>query len=106
MFQDASKIKDISAAELIANWNINEGNINEIKKLFDNYNLEISSVIVDIFTQARWSNGGFATKDSKVQIGAIDEVKKYMDISAELGYEIINPWFSHNGYVIVFKQIL
>ncbi len=104
MFSDAASVKEIKGVELIANWNINDSNINEVKSLCETHHLDVASIIVDIFTQAKWANGSFAAKNSAVRGEAIEEVKKYMDIAAELGCELLNLWFAHDGYDYCFQS--
>jgi sugar phosphate isomerase/epimerase len=103
MFLQASKIKDISGVEVVATWNINEGNIDQIKKLSAEYGLQISCVIVDTFSQAKWGKGGFSSQDAKIRKEAIDHVKKYMDISKDVGCNIVDVWFGQDGYDYCFQ---
>lgn len=104
MFADAARVKDLTGLELVGTWNINEKNIDLVNKLRKKYNFEIVSVIVDIFTQARWGKGTFTSKDPKIRRQTIDEVKKYMDIAAELGCDLVDVWFGQDGYDYSFQS--
>ncbi len=103
MFADAATVKDLEGVELVANWHINENNVNQIKELSKKHNLAITMVIVDIFTQAKWSMGTFAAKNPAIRNQAIEEVKKYLDITAQLGCDLINLWFGHDGFDYSFQ---
>jgi len=76
MFADAAKVKDLKGVELVANWHINENNIDQVKDLSKKHNLAITMAVVNIFTQAKWSMGSFAAKNPAIRNQAIEEVKK------------------------------
>lgn len=104
MFKDASTIKDIKGIELVATWNINENNINQIKKLKDNYGFEISTIVVDLFTQTRWGKGTLSLNDKKIRQESINEIKKYMDIAPELNCSLLDIWLGQDGYDYSFQS--
>ncbi len=104
MFEDASKVKDLEGIELVANWHINEKNIDQVRELAKKYGFTITMIVVDIFTQAKWSGGSFTAGDPEIRKDAIRDVKKYMDIAAELGCDIIDLWFAHDGYDYSFQS--
>ncbi len=103
MFADAAKVKDLKGVELVANWHINESNIDEVKKLSKKHDLAITMVVIDIFTQAKWSMGSFAAKDPAIRKQAIEDVKKYLDITAQLDCDLIDLWFAHDGFDYSFQ---
>ncbi len=103
MFEHASKVKDLSGLELVGTWHLNEKNKDEIKELKEKYNFEIPIVVVDTFAQKRWGSGSFSSTDKEIRKLAIDEVKKYMDISVELGCNMIDVWPGQDGYDYSFQ---
>lgn len=103
MFLEASKIKDIKGVEIVATWNVNENNVSQIKKLKETYGLEISCVIVDTFSQAKWGKGGFTSEDPKTRKEAIEHVKKYMDIAKDVDCNLVDIWFGQDGYDYCFQ---
>ena len=104
MFNDANKVEDLSGVELVGTWHINEENIDLVKKFKERYNLEIPCIIVDIFAQAKWGKGSFTSNNPKTRREAIDEVKKYMDISASLNCDLVDVWFGQDGYDYSFQS--
>ena len=103
MFADAAKVKDLEGVELVANWHINENNIDQVKELSKKHDLAITMAVVDIFTQAKWSMGSFAAKDPSIRKLAIEDVKKYLDITAEIDCDLIDLWFAHDGFDYSFQ---
>lgn len=103
MFADAAKVKELSGVELVANWHINENNVEQVKELSKRHNLAITMVVVDIFTQAKWSMGSFAAKDPSIRKQAIEDVKKYLDITEQIGCNLIDLWFGHDGFDYSFQ---
>ena len=103
LFERASAVKDIKGLELVATWNINENNIDKVKALKDKYGFEISTVVVDLFTQSRFANGTLTSSDKKVREESIIEIKKYMDIAPKLGCDLIDIWLAHDGFDYSFQ---
>lgn len=103
MFADAARVKDLSGVELVANWHINEDNIDQVRELSQKNGLAITVVVVDIFTQAKWSNGSFGAKDPAIRKEAIEEVKKYMDIIPKIDCDLLDLWFAHDGFDYSFQ---
>lgn len=103
MFNDASKIKDLSGIELVGNYHINENNISLIKKLKSDLNFNIVSILPEIFIDKKWKNGSFSSKDQKIRKMAIEEVKKCIDFANELDCEIVNIWPGQDGFDYSFQ---
>ncbi|MCL4416495.1 MAG: sugar phosphate isomerase/epimerase [Actinobacteria bacterium] len=103
MFILAKKVKDLSGLELVGTWNINEENVDLITKYKHEYNFEITCIVIDLFTQAKWQKGSFANKDNNIRKQAIEEVKKYMDIAKILDCPLIDVWLGQDGYDYSFQ---
>jgi len=103
MLNEVKKIKDITGIELVANWNINENNAEDVKSLLTQYNLKPTCLIVDTFGKAKWGKGGFTSTDSKIRKEALQHVKTFMDISEEIGCDLVDLWFGQDGYDYCFQ---
>jgi len=103
LFESASKVKELSGVELIGGWHINEENVDKIKELKNKYNLEIVFIGPDLWTQKRWKNGSFASSNIKIRKDAIEVVKKTMDIAVEIDCDLLDVWFTHDGYDYSFQ---
>ena len=90
MFADAARVSDLSGLELVGTWHLNEKNIDQVKALKNKYNFGIPIVVVDTFAQKRWGNGSFTSKDKEIRKETVKDVKKYMDIAAELDCQLID----------------
>ena len=97
MFEIASKIEDLTAVELVSNWHVNEDNMAHVKETLEKYNLEVCMIVPDLWTQAKWGKGSFASKDKKVREDAVKEVKKSMDMAAEVGWDKVDIWLGQDG---------
>lgn len=104
LFNDASKVKEHIGLELVETWDINEENINVINKLIKKYDFKIVSIIMDLFSKGKWAEGTFTSKDPNIRRQTIDKVKRYMDIAAELGCDLVNLWSGQDGYDYIFKS--
>jgi xylose isomerase len=60
-------------------------------------------LIPDLWTQAKWGKGSFASTDPKVRRDAVATVKRAMDIAARTGAGIVDVWLGQDGYDYSFQ---
>ena len=98
MLDLAVQVKELDGLEIVGNWHVNDGNIDEVKGLFAARNLAISMVVPDLWTQAKWGKGSLASADANVRKEAVAEVKKSMDWAAGVGCATVDVWPGQDGY--------
>ena len=52
MFERASQVSDLKGIELVGNWHLNEDNFDFIAQTLEKYELEVSMMVPDLWTQA------------------------------------------------------
>jgi xylose isomerase len=103
MLDLAKTVKGLDGLELVGNWHVNDSNIREVAKMFDDRGLKISMLVPDLWTQAKWGKGSIAAPDAKTRRAGIDEIKKVMDWAAALGCKHIDVWPGQDGYDYCFQ---
>jgi len=103
MFQRASQVKDLKGVELVGNWHLNDDNFGYIKETLQKYNLEVCMMVPDLWTQAKWGKGSFASRDKNIREAAVREVKKVMDMAAEIGCDKVDVWLGQDGFDYSFQ---
>ena len=103
MLDLAKTVKGLDGLELVGNWHVNNDNIREVAKMFDDRGLIISMLVPDLWTQAKWGKGSIAAPDVKTRKAGIDEIKKVMDWAAELNCKYIDVWPGQDGYDYCFQ---
>lgn len=103
MFERASEVSDLKGIELVGNWHLNEENFDFIAQTLDKYHLEVSMMVPDLWTQAKWGKGSFASKDEKIREEAVGEVKKVMDMAADIGCDKVDVWLGQDGFDYSFQ---
>ena len=98
MFRQAASIPDVKGIELVGTWDIEKGNVNIVKSLLQENNLECASIIPDHFSQKIWGEGSFVSRKADIRRRAIDYTKEMIDIAAELNCPLINIWPGQDGY--------
>lgn len=98
MLDLATQVEDLDGLEIVGNWHVNDDNIDQVKKLFADRNLEICMVVPDLWTQAKWGKGSLASADPGVRKAAVAEVKKSMDWAAGVGCAYVDVWLGQDGY--------
>jgi len=103
MFERASQVKDLSGVELVGNWHLNDDNFEHIKQTLTKYDLEVSMMVPDLWTQAKWGKGSFASKDPQIRKDAVKEVTKVMDMAADIGCDKVDVWLGQDGFDYSFQ---
>ncbi|WP_197408912.1 sugar phosphate isomerase/epimerase family protein [Christensenella hongkongensis] len=103
MFARVASVDGVSGVELVSDWNITAKNVEQIRKNLDEYNLKLVSVIPDHFGEMKWGKGAFTSKDSSIRKQAVEDTRELMDITAELGGNLISLWPGQDGYDYYFQ---
>lgn len=103
MFKIASTVNGLKGIELVGNWHLNENNFGEIKGYLNDYGLEVCMMVPDLWTQAKWGKGSFTSKSSQIRKAAVAEVKKVMDMAADIKCDKVDVWLGQDGYDYPFQ---
>lgn len=103
MFAQAASIPDVTGIELVGTWDIDTGNVAQIKTQLTDHNLECVSIIPDHFSQKIWGRGAFTSREESIRRQAVAHTKEMMDIAAELGCSLLNIWPGQDGYDYPFQ---
>jgi xylose isomerase len=98
MLDLAVQVEGLDGLELVGNWHVNDGNIEEVAGQFEDRGLRIAMLVPDLWTQAKWARGSLAAPDAGTRRAAVDEVRKVMDWAAELGCDYVDVWPGQDGY--------
>lgn len=103
MLDLATTVDGLDGLELVGNWHVNDDNIRDVGAMFRDRNLEISMLVPDLWTQAKWGRGSLAAPDAPTRQAAVDEVRKVMDWAAELNCRYIDVWPGQDGFDYCFQ---
>ncbi len=103
LFEAAARVDGLSGVEIVGTWHITPRNVDEIRNLLGEYNLNLVSIIPDHFASQIYSKGAFTAKDPAVRARAIADTKEMIDIAAELGCDLVNVWNGQDGYDYPFQ---
>jgi len=99
-FEAASKIEGLEGVGVFYPTEFKD--VDKIKELCAKYKLEISEVIVDVFTSPKFKYGSFSSPSAEVRSESIRITKEAMDVARELGC-VINPWPGQDGHDYPFQ---
>jgi xylose isomerase len=100
-FEVASKIEGIQGLELV--YPSDFADVAVTKGLLEKYGLECSTVNVNIKSEPKFHLGGLTHKDAGIRKEAVQYMKTAMDISAELGTNMITCCPLSDGYDYAFE---
>ncbi|MCK4725445.1 MAG: sugar phosphate isomerase/epimerase [Anaerolineales bacterium] len=78
-------------------------NKNEIKAALDNYDLQLCSIIPNLWGHWRYAEGTLGSFDPQVRRDSINLCKISMDIAADVGCPYIGLWPGHDGFDYYFE---
>lgn len=103
LIQAAQQVDDLAGVELVGKWHVNDDNVEAIRKQVVDAGFEISCVTPDIWASGKWGCGSFTSRDKKIRMDAIHEVKKSMEWARQLNCDVIDLWFGQDGYDYPFQ---
>ena len=103
MLDLALQVEGLDGLELVGNWHVNDDNIRDVARMFDDRGLKIPMLVPDLWTQAKWGKGSLAAPDAKTRQMAVDEVWKVMDWAAELNCPYVDVWPGQDGFDYCFQ---
>lgn len=103
MLDLAAQVEGLDGLELVGNWHVNDDNIRDVARMFDDRGLKICLLTPDLWTQAKWARGSLAAPDAETRQAAVDEVRKVMDWGADLDCPYINVWPGQDGFDYAFQ---
>lgn len=95
MLEMASRIKGCSGLEVIYPQNFTDPL--KLKDLLKAYNLEVSTVNLNVKSEEKWRFGSFSNPDAKIRKEAVKYLKEAMDCAAELGCNLVTSAFLNDG---------
>jgi len=103
MFHQASGIEGVTGIELVGTWDVTPDNVSEIRALLADSGMRCASIIPDHFSQKRWGQGAFTSRDPAIRQQAVQVTTEMMDVAADLGCDLINLWPGQDGYDYCFQ---
>ncbi len=100
-FNVAAQIEGIQGLELVYPFDFTDVALTQ--KLLDDHNLQCSAVNVNIKTEPKFHLGALTSKDVGIRREAVSYLKTAMDISAELGANMITCCPLSDGYDYAFE---
>jgi len=98
-----SKIEGASGIEIHYPTEINEGNIDDIRKVLNETGLKVVQFCPHLWVRPEWKYGAFSNPDPKIRKDALDLAKRAVDISREFKPEVMVYWPAQDGYDYFFQ---
>ena len=75
----------------------------KILKLLSNYNLKVSVMEPEVWSDRKWRDGAFSTNDVKARKESIKILKESIDLGKALNAESVLLWPAHDGFDYPFQ---
>jgi len=67
-------------------------------RLLENYNLKVSVMEPEVWSDRKWRNGAFSTTDPGIRKEAIKRLKESIDLGKALKADSVLLWPAHDGF--------
>ncbi len=98
-----SEIDGVGGIEIHYPTEINEDNLDNIRKALNETGLEIVQFCPHLWVKPEWKYGAFSNPDSQIRKDALDLAKRAVDISREFKPEVMVYWPAQDGYDYFFQ---
>lgn len=102
LFDRAASIPLLKGVDLVATPDL-MSDLDTVRSSLKRTGLSVVSIAPDIFTQSRWKQGSFSSQDSKIREAAMDHAREVMELTRELGSDLLTVWPGQDGYDYLFQ---
>lgn len=103
MIDAATHVEGLTGVEVVGLWHVNDENVTQVNRRIHDAGFEVTCVTPDIWAQAKWGKGSFASNDPVIRRAAIQEVKKSMEWAKQMDCEVVDLWFGQDGFDYPFQ---
>jgi len=93
----------VKGLEFVYGRDITPGNVNEIREYMDKYKMKCFDVLPNLFGREEYVRGSITSTDPKVREQAKDEIRAVIDITKQIGGNMLNIWAGQDGYDYPFE---
>lgn len=93
----------VSGLEFVYGRDITPGNVNEIKEHMDKYRMKCFDVLPNLFGREEYVRGSITSTDPLIREKAKDEIREVMNITKQIGGNMLNIWAGQDGYDYPFE---
>lgn len=101
--KQARNVPNLHGLELTYPDNVNEENVGEVQRALQEAGLSVSSVYCNLSSHPRWQRGAF-TSTPELRAQALDQLKRTMDISKQVGANRVTFSLLQDGFDYAFQQ--
>ena len=98
-----SEIEGVEGIEIHYPTEINEDNIDDIRKILLETGLKVVQFCPHLWVNPEWKYGAFSNPDLKIRKASLDLAKRTVDISREFEPEVMVYWPAQDGYDYFFQ---
>jgi len=98
-----SEIEGVKGIEIHYPTEINEDNIDDIRKTLSETGLKVVQFCPHLWINPEWKYGAFSNPDPKIRKASMDLAKRAVDISREFEPEVMVYWPAQDGYDYFFQ---
>jgi xylose isomerase len=102
LFERVASIELIGGVDLVAAPDLLDA-IDTVRDCLAATGLQVVSVAADTFTEAKWRQGSFSSTDPAIRAAAIEHARNVMDLTADLGSNLLTLWPGQDGYDYCFQ---
>ena len=98
LWEHLARLDGVRGVELVGTWDIDESNVEIVRRRLQDLALSCVSIIPDTFSRRQWGRGSYSAPSKETRNQAVSYTKSMIDVAAELGCSLLNIWPGQDGY--------
>ena len=103
LIERAASIPQLSGVDLVATPAL-VAVAPEIRRQLADAKLKTVSIALDIFTEPKWKQGSFSSRDRKVREAAMDHARQVVGLLRSFGSDLLTIWPGQDGFDYLFQS--
>lgn len=100
----ASQAELVKGVEIHFPSDFKEDEVDKVQSLMGKYGFEVPTICLNFFTDPKWQNGSFTSREPELRKEAIKATKTAMDIARKMGVKACTVWLGQDGHDYLFND--
>lgn len=103
LFKKVARLNGVTHVDLNYPDHFQYHSVFEIKRFFTKHKIQINGVAIRYYSYPEFKHGAFSNPQKRMRNYAISETKKAIDVTKQLGADMLTIWPGQDGYEVPFQ---
>lgn len=103
-FRLASQVELVKGVEIHYPSDFKMEQVGEVKQLLERFEFEVPTICLNFFSDPKWQNGSFTSRNPELRKDAVKTTKEAIDIARKMGVKACTIWLGQDGHDYLFND--